>query len=119
MVTPNSAEFWPGRRGAVVDGHQRGDLGRDDRRGADADFLGDGEQPVDVDGRLALGALEGLDGGQHHGDAGLVVEMARVDEAVLEKLRLRVDGDDVADLDAVHVGFGGGCVVTTSSRSST
>jgi hypothetical protein len=42
----------PRRGGAVVDRDQRGDVGQQDRGGAVADLLGDGEQPEDVDGRV-------------------------------------------------------------------
>src|SRR3546814_16780594 len=36
--------------------------------------------------------------------ARLVVEMARDDVAVVEKLRLRIDGDEIADIDAESLG---------------
>ena len=71
------------------------------RRGADADLLGDGEQPVDVDRQSrALRRCSAFSAASMTRDAGLVVEMARDDEAVVEEFRLRIDGDDVADVDA-------------------
>ncbi len=44
--------------------------------------------------------MQRLDRRQHHRDASLVVEMARDDEAAVEEFRLRVYGNDVADLEA-------------------
>ncbi len=101
MVTPNSDEFWPGAVVPLSMATIEATSGVSDRRRADADLLGDGEQPVDVDRRRrAARARSALSAASIDGDAGLVVEMARDDEAVVEEFRLRIDGDDVADVDA-------------------
>ena len=66
----------------------------------DADFLGDGEEEMDVDGRRHAFVLHGLQCRQFQRNAGLVVEVARDDVTVVEEFGLRIDGYDVADLDA-------------------
>ena len=98
MVTPYSRGVLAGRDGAVVDRDHLGDVAVQHGRGAGADFLGDREQEMAVDRQLRLGVDDGVQRGDHRGDARLVVEMARVDVAVLEKFRPRIDGDDVADI---------------------
>src|SRR5690606_9638858 len=97
------------RRGHV-DREQLGEIGREAARTAVPDLL----VVADVD-RRALGGLqtgigERLHRGVHTGDTGLVVKMARANEACIADLDARVEDDKITDLNAERarlVGRGG------------
>ncbi len=80
-----------GRSRAVVDRNDGDDVLGDDRRSANAHLFCDRKEPMNVDRRLGLLVLKRLECGQHQRDAGFIVEVARYEETVLEKLRLWVD----------------------------
>ncbi len=62
-------------------------------------LLTDDEREVDVYGRVRLLATFRFEGGERNRGAGLVVEAARDDEAVVEELRARIDRHEVSNLD--------------------
>ena len=106
MVASNSAEFGRAPLVPLSFGDHRCHLRHQYGCRTDAKtLLGDGEEPVDVNRHAGAVILKRLDGGQHDRHAGLVVEMARDDEAVVEEFRLRIDGDEVADIDAERIGL--------------
>ncbi len=88
-----------GRGDGVVDRHQFLDFGAKAVGAADADLLGDGEHHLARDVRNAPAVDDGLERGEDHGAAGLVVEMAGDDEAPYP-LGLRVHRDHVTDVEA-------------------
>ena len=88
------------RTRSVVDGQHGGDVAGQDRGCPDTHLLGDREEPVDINRRRRRGTFERLDRRKRDRDAGLVVEMAGIDEAVVEEFRRGIDRDDIADIDA-------------------
>ena len=97
--------FWPGRDRAVIDRDQFRHLAVQHGAGADADFFRQREQKMAVDRQRYFGALHRARGRKHRRHAGLVVEMARGDEAGIGEFRLRVDRHHVADVDAERARF--------------
>ena len=59
----------------------------------------DRKQWVAIHRQRQFQALDRLDGGEQHGGAGLVVQVAGVDETGFGHLRRGVDGDEVAHMD--------------------
>lgn len=118
LLTPVSA-FLNARvlargRCGVVDAHHLGDVAVQRRRGPRAHLLGDREKQVAAHRHHALGrplarrVEHGLGRRQQRGDAGLVVEVARDDEARVGELGLGIDRDVIADVDpqGLQIGLG-------------
>ncbi len=87
-------------RGGVVDGDHLRHVTVEDRGSADADLLGDCEEQVHCHRDVCPAVLDGFGRGEHRGNAGLVVEVARVDEAVVH-FGVRIEGDEITDVEAV------------------
>lgn len=93
--------------GGVVDGDHFGDIALKNGGGAAADFLEDGEKNAGVDGGGDVELSDVAGEGEEGGDADFVVEVAGVDEAVVE-FGVAVEGDEVAGLDAEGLEVFGG-----------
>jgi len=90
----------PRRGDRDVQAHQLGHLAVQRGRGARADLLGQGQQRMDVDRQRQAVVAHRLARGQQRRHRRLVVEVARVDVAAGLDLRLGIDRDPVADVDA-------------------
>lgn len=86
--------------GTIVDTDHFGDIAMEDGGGTGADLLGDGEEEVAFDGQFVATFGDGFGGGEHGGNAGFIVEMAGIDEAIGEGFGAGIDADEVADLNA-------------------
>ncbi|MDT4873614.1 hypothetical protein FQZ97_1088690 [compost metagenome] len=108
----------------VLAGGDRGNVDADEladvpgqRRGrAGADFLGDGEQRMAVDGGHQAGLGYALEGGEQGCHPGLVVQVAGTDMAALGELRQGVEGDEVADGNAQAFAVGAGGAVGVQAQ---
>ena len=105
MLAAVLARLLQGRDDGVVDRDHLGDVGVQAVGRAVPDLLGDGDEQVGADERRDPGVAERLERAERRGDAGLVVEVAALDEAARGDDRVGLERDEVADLDAEGVGL--------------
>src|SRR5690606_27639539 len=87
---------------AIVHGHKLLNLLAKSVRPADAHLLGNRDHHLRRHRRFAAAVGDGFQRGEQARHPRLVVQMARNDEAIVQEFGLRIDGNNVSDVDGVE-----------------